>query len=490
MNKNIHMNRLRPQTLALRAIAAVILLVAGNVLAQTSSPIVYNYAYDNNGNLTQVTDGLGRITRQSYDPLNRPAVQTDARSGLTQLGYDPLDHVTSVSDPRSLVTHYTVDGLNNLKLTSSPDTGTGISSSTFDAAGNLTSRFDSRGVRTGISYDGLSRPKYLIFSQGSLTENYIFDYDQNVPPNIINAAGRLTGHDYPVGNARYGYDGLGRLFHQEAQVFAQTGANSRVWKSLTYGYDLAGHRTSVTYPSGRVINFTYVQGYLNAVSLQASASATVQPLLTQIHSQPFGAPDHWLWQMGTGTQSYSRTFDTSGRLASYALASFTRTVNYDAAGRISSYSHVDSTTGTATAAATAMNQSFSYDELGRVTGVTLNSATWGITYDANGNRTGLTINGVAQPYTTAATSNQLSSVANPARSFTYDTAGNITGDSANYAATYGLRGKLATMTNAGTTTSYSYDTLGQRVRKTSCCALRFHRIPAQITIARFWQEWT
>ncbi len=85
------------------------------------------------------------------------------------------------------------------------------------------------------------------------------------------------------------------------------------------------------------------------------------------------------------------------------------------------------------------------------------------TYDANGNRTQATIGGTPANYTIAATSNRLNSIGS--RTFTYDPAGNTTGDSANYNATYDAMGRLAPLTKASVTTTYTYDALGRRVRK-------------------------
>ncbi|MFT3664269.1 RHS repeat-associated core domain-containing protein [Piscinibacter sp.] len=137
-----------------------------------------------------------------------------------------------------------------------------------------------------------------------------------------------------------------------------------------------------------------------------------------------------------------------------------RDISYDAADRITGYQHYDASTGAAQA---ALDQSFAYDELGRLTGITTASASWSIGYDANGNRTGLTLNGTTSAYTTASTSNRLTGTTNPARSFGYDNAGNTVSDT--YTASYNLAGRMATLLKAGTTTTYSVDGFGRRVRK-------------------------
>ena len=134
----------------------------------------------------------------------------------------------------------------------------------------------------------------------------------------------------------------------------------------------------------------------------------------------------------------------------------------DAANRIVSYTHL---TASDDIAQPGLDQSFGYDENSRLTSVTTLNASWSIAYDANGNRTSVSLNGSLNAYTTEATSNRLTSITNPARSFAYDNAGNTTSDSANYTATYSLRGQIATLTKAGVTATYSYDADQRRIRK-------------------------
>lgn len=92
--------------------------------------------------------------------------------------------------------------------------------------------------------------------------------------------------------------------------------------------------------------------------------------------------------------------------------------------------------------------------------------TQGWTYDANGNR--LTQTGtVAGTYTIATTSNRLNAITgSPARSYTYDNAGNVLtyGTVTN---TFNNRGRMASAVSGGVTTTYVYNALGQRVRKSS-----------------------
>jgi RHS repeat-associated protein len=114
-----------------------------------------------------------------------------------------------------------------------------------------------------------------------------------------------------------------------------------------------------------------------------------------------------------------------------------------------------------------LTQTFDYDSLDRLTNWTQNTTSQGYGYDATGNRTVLTIGATSYPYSTPATSNRLASTAGPApaKTMTYDAAGNITGNGLS-TFTYSDRGRLATAVTGTNTVNYKYNGLEQRVSKT------------------------
>ena len=97
---------------------------------------------------------------------------------------------------------------------------------------------------------------------------------------------------------------------------------------------------------------------------------------------------------------------------------------------------------------------------------------YGYTYDASGNRTQLTIGASNYAYTIATTSNRLTATAgpSPARSFTFDSAGNVTADGID-TWSFNARGRMASTTIGANTVNYTYDGLGQRVIKSGPTAL-------------------
>ncbi|WAC72430.1 hypothetical protein OU995_23210 [Roseateles sp. SL47] len=273
--------------------------------------------------------------------------------------------------------------------------------------------------------------------------------------------GRLTTATFPTGSTQYGYDAHGRVITRIQTV-------GTVALTTRYAYDAANHVTRLTYPSGRVVTFSYEAGQLKGISLATDTVSPGQPLISQIQWQAFGPARSWLMHMASGTQAYERVFDTYGRLVRYPLNGVVRDLRYDAANRIISYTHLDATTGQATAATQALEQNFGYDELGRLTTISTPAQSWTIGYDANGNRTQVTLNGSSRAYTTSATSNRLEQISNPVRSMSYDAAGNTIADTAMYnSAVYSLDNRLTAITKAGQTTFYSYDAGGQRVSKSN-----------------------
>jgi YD repeat-containing protein len=236
--------------------------------AETVQNTTYSYQHDANGNLTQVTDPMGRVSTLTYDPLNRviqqlqPAPATGVAQPSVNYGYDALDQLSTVTDPRSLVTTYTNDGLGNQSSLVSPDSGT--TGRTFDEAGNLITSTDARGKVTTYTYDVLNRLTKIPYASGTPT---VFEYDGGAS-GAPNAIGRLTKMTDESGNTTYSYDQLGHLLVKTQTT--TTGSTSLV-QLTNYTYDDAGRLTSLTYPSGILILYTYdAAGHVNGLVMNPS----------------------------------------------------------------------------------------------------------------------------------------------------------------------------------------------------------------------------
>jgi RHS repeat-associated protein len=448
-------------TRSLRLRQALLLLTgfAFNTQLFAVSPVT-TYLYDAQGNLKEVqqlmnpSTGAVRVTKNDYDPLNRLKQRIDPMLGVTRYAYDGQDQIASVTDPRNNPTTYTTDGLGNQSQEGSPDRGATIQ--TFDEAGNLKTRTDARGKVVEYKYDALNRLT-RIKTPGN-NKIILFNYDQGP-----NALGRLSGISFPGGSTAYAYDPYGHVIqktdtHQSGKAF-----------SVRYGWNPdTGRLDSLTYPSGRIINFSYDDaGRINGIS------ETTGPIATNIAYTPFGPPQSWTW--GNGAPN-TRSFDTDGRMTRFialpenptttAVELDERILEYDDAGRLVSIQHAGNTNRT---------HNLGYDDLDRVRTWNRGTTSRAYNYDANGNREDLTISGTPYNYDVAPASNRLVNTQGPlpVRNFSYDAAGNILADG-QVSYVYNDLGRLTEATVGTKTAKYTYDGLGQRIRKTG--AGNFHYV--------------
>ncbi|HZP92846.1 MAG TPA: RHS repeat-associated core domain-containing protein [Burkholderiales bacterium] len=403
---------------------------------------ITQYAYDNQGNLTGITDPLNHVTANAYDALNRLKQVTDPGNGITQYALNALDQPTSVTDPRTNATGYTVDALGNLTSQTSPDTG--ATNNTYDAAGNLLTSQDAKGQTTTYTYDALNRVATATYQDGSQA---LYGYDAGA-----NGKGRLTSitENAPGGALQtqtlYTYDARGRLLTDTRSVGAQNYLTQ-------YGYDSAGRLSTLTYPSGTQLTYSY-DGAGRVAQIDATAGGNAQNLVAGVAWQPFGGPKSWVFGNG---ESYSRSLDLDGRIAGFTLAGASESLTFDAASRITASSYFP---------IPAQSLSYGYDALDRLTSTVTPSTNYGFAYDANGNRTSKTVGAVTKTYAYPATNNKLSSVTSGGTvTYTHDANGSVTSDGVN-SFTYDARGRLAGATTALGAVTYQVNALGQRYGKT------------------------
>lgn len=403
------------------------------------------YSYDDQGNVTGVTDPLNHPTANAYDALNRLIQVTDPNTGVTHYAYNGLDALTSVTDPRNLVTGYTVNGLGDLTQQSSPDTG--ATGNTYDAAGNLLTQTDAKSQTTTYAYDALNRVTSITFQDGS---KQTYAYDQGA-----NGVGRLTSIT-ETDPASQVTDQIAYAYDQHGRVTSETRAINGVPYVTAYSYDSAGRMNGMTYPSGRTVTYTF--DALGRVSeIDTTKDTQNQVVVQAVTYQPFGGVKGYT--LGNG-QVYSRTIDQDGRIASYTLGNSTYGITFDAASRI---------TGIAETGNPANANTYGYDVLDRLTSAVLPASSYGYSYDAVGNRLTKTVGANSDTYTYSPTSNQIASItpaSGPVRNFSFDANGSTTDDAVNQYA-YDARGRLVQATTAQGTTAYQVNALGQRFRKTS-----------------------
>ena len=177
--------------------------------------------------------------------------------------------------------------------------------------------------------------------------------------------------------------------------------------------DYFGQLSSIVTPSGQLIGYAYSINRISEITVNGT------PLITNILYAPFGPTRGWQWGNGTFT---AREYDTDGQLTTIESAGFT-TYTYNADRTIQSRSDDAPTPDSLSNPSLAINVS--------------------------------------------PTSNRIVSVVDTAtRTYTYDAAGNTTSNGS-HTFVYTDAGRMVSSTIGGSTTTYAYNGLGQRVRKSS-----------------------
>jgi RHS repeat-associated protein len=458
-----------------------------------------------NANLTTVTDQTGKVRRSLTNGLGQLARvdEPDGNNNLDQSGfpsqptsytYDALSNLIRVNQGPQTRT-FIYSSLGRLLSAQNPESGT--ISYQYDANGNVTRKTDARNIQTNYVYDALNRPTARSYSDS--TPGITYSYDS---ATISNGKGRLVSASSSVSTYSYsGYDALGRVTGGSQTLGSQT-------YSMSYGYDRAGHITSMTYPSSRTVTNSYDgAGRANSVTgtLGDGASRTYA---TGITYSPLGGLKQE--QFGTDTPIYNKQYYNSrGQLAEIRESTIPNNTSWNRGAIINHYS--DQCWGVCAGQSMADNngnlkkqdnyipdneqvssyqtytQFYSYDNLNRLQTVTeskyLNGSTTGTQtlsqgygYDRFGNRTINTsqtwggVNNLGFEVDTA--TNRLYSPGDLAlpdgsRRMRYDDAGNQITDSytGEGQRTYDAENRMTQAWSNGQWQSYTYDPNGQRVRR-------------------------
>ena len=339
---------------------------------------------DGGGRLIALTNPLGQSTRYDYDGLNQLTTFTDARGGQTQFAYDGNGNLLSLTDARTNTTSYVYNSMD--RATTRTDPLTRQESYGYDNNGSPTSFTDRKSQITSTTHDALNRPT-LVTYQDSSTTSYTWD------------AGNHLIVDSLSGTITRTYDGLDRLIQE---VTPQG--------TVSYTYDTAGRRTSMTVLGQPPVNYTYDNA-------------------------------NRLTQITQGSATVSFTYDNANRRTSLTLPN----------GVVTEYA---------------------YDAGSRLTGLTykLGPTTLGTltyTYNSNGNRTVLggtwARTGLPSALTSATYNAANHQLTWGGQSQTYDFNGNLTSDGT-LTYTWDARNRLASLAG-GITASFQYDPLGRRISR-------------------------
>jgi RHS repeat-associated protein len=459
-----------------------------------------------------VHDGLGRLTQVFEDPGSSPHLNYE-----TDYLYDTLDDLTCAvqkgSDTTAFTTcaaapatwrarSFTYNSLSQLTQAVNPESG--AINYTYNSDGTLATKISPAPNQTGAatvtatySYDALQRMTQKSFSDTTPTVKY--GYDAVVPAGctlptltINNGIGKRTGMCDAAGAEAWSYDITANVGWKITDARTTNG----VTKSTVVQNNLAGSAATLTYPSGRVITYSF-----DAAARPISAIDSTGPI--NYATAATYAPNGALSSLANGASLNSTLFYNSRLQPCRISVKFSGTVPTSCSdasntGNVLDFAYNFSLgtmdNGNVTAITnnrdTTRSQNFSYDSLNRLStaqtrtiGVTLpNSNCWGLTfgYDPWGNFLQQNVTGPAGcseplPLNVVATNaNRISTntVAGVATNYCYDAVGNLIHTvaapatcpaSGPYQYTYNAENQVTS--TAGVT--YTYDGDGKRVQKSN-----------------------
>jgi RHS repeat-associated protein len=315
-----------------------------------------------------------------------------------------------VEAPNAATTTYINDDLGNRLQEDSPDRG--IITLTHDAAGNVLTRTDARGIAAAYQYDALGRVTLVDYPGTESDAAYRYDTGEG----CSFGSGRLCAVTDASGGSAYAYDAFGNLVrHTRTEV--------GVFYTTAYAYDADDRLLALTDPSGRRVEYGRdALGRITRVELVAGEARTL--LADGITYRADGLLTGLTF--GNGLIE-TRAYDQQGRLTAQTLGGVdSREYSYDASGNLTART------------AGIGGGTFTYDALNRLADGTLT-------------------------YSYEPASNRLAAIGGAPVSL--DLAGNLTTRDAR-GFTYNPAGRLVQVTeNGAQIAAYHYDAHGQRSRK-------------------------
>ena len=369
----------------------------------------YSFAYDGQGNLSELVEPLGQSVNLAFN--SQP------------------DRLSTLEDQNGSLSSFSYDGAGNTSAAVSPDGS--VTQVEHDGQGQVTQTINARGQAIGYTYDSRGLVTREDFPDHSHSE---FSYDAH--GNLISAgdssgstllqydsADRLTKITYPGGRfLQFTYDSGGR----RTRSVDQNGF------TVNYEYDAAGRLAKLTDGSGAlIVAYTYDGvGRLAREDLGNGTATTYSydldgNLLELVNHSPGGQVD----------SQFDYTYDTLGRRVSMTTAGATTKYGYDSLGQL----------------------------------ISVNLPGGGLVqyiYDEAGNRVSEIDDGVATSYI-ANSNDQYLTVG--ATGDAYDADGNLileTGPGGETTYTYDAQDRLTGVTSPTDTQTFSYDALGNRISST------------------------
>lgn len=394
-----------------------------------------SYGYDNIGNITKLTDQNNKNITLAYSPSNFISSVTDAVNHTNTMTYDGSGNMQSLTNYRNKTINYVYDSLN--RLSSVLDVDNESTAYQYDLNGNLKSLTDGNGHTQNFSYGKSNRLTSYTDGAGN---PYTLLYD---------SAGNVKKITKPVGSITNTYDQLHRL----------TRSVMSSGDTYNYTYDVNDNLTSIQNNTG-TSNFYYDS--LNRLTRY------VDPFGKQV-SYGYNAVGSTIYIIYSGTDTVHYAYDDANRLISVKDWKNTNpfTYTYDPVGNVTKLTYPN-----------GAHCDYTYDAINRVTSkvsyLSSNAILYSQQYQYSSDvvtetRIGKVPTNLASTKLNYEYRGDDALLSDSVTTYINDNNGNRTqettgADTIRY--TYTADQLLASYKHGTANTTYSYDALGHRLRKT------------------------
>ncbi len=393
------------------------------------------YAYAENGLLAQKTDAEGNITSYTYDNAGRIIKICNPQGAETKITYDSCGNPAAVTDGEgnTVTTQYNAYG----EITKIVDANGNCTSYMYDSMGNCVQTVDALGVKTSYTYDAMGN--IISAVKGESRTGYTYDACDNLV-KVTDAEDNSFQMEYDkAGNLTAVYDAYGTKVESYTydSIYQQTGITDALGRTSSYTYDSMGNRIKEMNATGNITTFAYTGGNLLSQATDALGGNTSAGYDRMGRLESFTNPNG-------GITSYR--YDKNGQMIEEKTGdSYHITYSYDKAGNRKT---VTNSRGQIT--------EYEYDKAGRVIKQKDEAGEISYTYDANGN---------CLIISETVSENGVQNVSVNTITRTYDALNRVTGqtdaDGNHIGYAYDMQGNLSVLTYPdGKELEYSYDKNG------------------------------
>ncbi|WP_018751036.1 polymorphic toxin-type HINT domain-containing protein [Paenibacillus sanguinis] len=210
----------------------------GLLMKQVLGEAIFEYTYDEAGNLTEHTDAEQNRTRYTYDGFGRPTKTLYADGSQDVTTYDMVNRTVTYQDPAGVQYREQLDLLGNTLAVEEGKGGAFVTleQSTYNLEGHPVTVTDGKGQQTTYQVDALGRVVAIT------------DPEQRVTKYTYSLAGDLIRVDYPDGTS------VKKEYNEVGQLILQTNEQGRV---EAYYYDTRGNLVRFLDHANKLTNYEY-----------------------------------------------------------------------------------------------------------------------------------------------------------------------------------------------------------------------------------------